>query len=70
MFGTLKNIYIIFSQWYRMGDTGGTSQKYPGITSPISLAEPKPLDLELSKKVEEAMMPHGTFETDQELAKR
>ena len=44
-----------------MGDTGGTSQKYPGITSPISLAEPKPLDLELSKKVEEAMTPHGYF---------
>ena len=53
-----------------MTDTGGQSQKYPGITSPISLAEPKPHDLELSKKVEEAMRPYGTFESDQELAKR
>ena len=60
--------YVILLR--RMSDTGGSSQKYPGITSPISLAEPKPHDLELSKKVEEAMRPYGTFERDQELAKR
>ncbi len=45
-------------------------KKYPGITSPISLAGPKPIDVELSKKLEEAMKPYGTFESDQELAKR
>lgn len=53
-----------------MTDVGSSSQKYPGITSPISLAEPKPFDYELSKKVEEAMRPYGTFESDQELSKR
>lgn len=45
-------------------------RKYPGITSPISLAGPKPIDVELSKKLEESMKPYGTFESDQELAKR
>ncbi|XP_050405293.1 poly(A) polymerase type 3 isoform X1 [Patella vulgata] len=40
------------------------------ITSPISLADPKPLDLELSKKLEEALRPHGVFESEEELAHR
>lgn len=44
--------------------------KYPGITSPISLQGPKALDEELSRKIEEAMRPHGVFETEEELAKR
>ena len=46
------------------------SIKYPGITSPISLQGPKPLDEDLSRKLEEAMTPHGVFETEEELAKR
>lgn len=50
--------------------TTSNKTKYPGITSPISLAAPKPNDIELSRKVEEAMRPYGIFESDQELAKR
>nr|KAG5704241.1 hypothetical protein BaRGS_012529 [Batillaria attramentaria] len=39
-------------------------------SGPISLAEPKPFDLELSDKLEEAMRPHGVFESEAELAHR
>ncbi|XP_060574227.1 poly(A) polymerase type 3-like isoform X2 [Ruditapes philippinarum] len=48
----------------------GTSGKYPGITSPISLDGPKPVDLKLSAKLEETMRPFGVFESDEELAHR
>lgn len=44
--------------------------KYPGITSPISLSGPLPIDIELSKKLEETMKPFGVFESEAELAKR
>ncbi|XP_069117159.1 poly(A) polymerase beta-like isoform X1 [Argopecten irradians] len=48
-----------------------TDQKhYPGITSPISLDKPKPLDLKLSAKLEESMRPYGVFESDEQLAHR
>ena len=43
---------------------------YPGVTGPISLAEPKPLDVELTNKLEESMKPHGVFESEAELAHR
>ncbi|XP_063426495.1 poly(A) polymerase type 3-like isoform X3 [Mytilus trossulus] len=43
---------------------------YPGVTSPISLDGPKPLDIKLSNKLEEAMRPYGVFESDEELAHR
>ncbi|XP_045174821.1 poly(A) polymerase type 3-like isoform X2 [Mercenaria mercenaria] len=46
------------------------SQKYPGITSPISLEGPKPVDLKLSAKLEETMRPFGVFESEEELAHR
>lgn len=44
--------------------------KFLGITSPISLNEPREIDVTLSKKLEEAMTPHGVFESQIELAKR
>lgn len=44
--------------------------KYPGITPPISLDIPKPVDTILSKKLEEAMKPFGVFESEEELAHR
>ncbi|XP_046364762.2 poly(A) polymerase type 3-like [Haliotis rufescens] len=43
---------------------------YPGVTSPISLAEPKAFDLELSLKLEETLRPFGVFESEEELAHR
>ncbi|KAL4237602.1 hypothetical protein ACF0H5_002316 [Mactra antiquata] len=45
-------------------------QKYPGITSPISLEGPKPVDLKLTKKLEETMRPFGVFESEDELNHR
>lgn len=46
------------------------TKSYPGITSPISLEGPKPLDLKLSEKMEEAMRPHGVFESEAEMSHR
>lgn len=48
----------------------GGNNSYPGVTSPISLAEPKQADLELSDKLEEALRPHGVFESEAEMAHR
>lgn len=45
-------------------------QKYPGITSPISLEGPKPIDIKLSNKLEETMRPFGVFESEEDLAHR
>lgn len=46
------------------------AKNYPGTTSPISLEGPKPMDLKLSEKLEEAMRPHGVFESEEEMSHR
>ncbi|KAM7451288.1 hypothetical protein ABFA07_000976 [Porites harrisoni] len=50
--------------------TGGQTQKSYGITSPISLAEPKPNDIALTKALEETLKPYGVFESEEELQHR
>lgn len=50
--------------------TGGQTQKSYGITSPISLAEPKPNDIVLTKALEETLKPYGVFESEEELQHR
>ncbi|KAI1895314.1 hypothetical protein AGOR_G00105020 [Albula goreensis] len=50
-----------------------TSQQPPkhyGITSPISLALPKEVDLALTQKLTEALKPYGVFEEELELQRR
>lgn len=49
---------------------GGQIQKSYGITSPISLAGPKPGDIALTKALEESLKPYGVFETEEELQHR
>ncbi|CAH1791174.1 unnamed protein product [Owenia fusiformis] len=44
--------------------------KYPGITSPLSLAEPKEFDLQLTEKLVETLKPFNVFESEAELAHR
>ncbi|XP_068729680.1 poly(A) polymerase type 3-like isoform X5 [Montipora capricornis] len=50
--------------------SGGQSQKSYGITSPISLAGPKPGDIELTKALEDSLKPYGVFESEEELQHR
>lgn len=50
-------------------DQGGQPAHY-GVTSPISFAEPKSIDIKLSKDLEGALKPHGVFETVEELTHR
>ena len=45
-------------------------KNYPGVTSPISLDLPKPIDIKLTNKLEETLRPYGVFESDEELAHR
>ncbi|KAJ8341204.1 hypothetical protein SKAU_G00334950 [Synaphobranchus kaupii] len=46
------------------------SPKHYGITSPISLALPKEVDLALTRKLTEALKPYGVFEEELELQRR
>lgn len=49
-------------------DSNGTVGYY--MTSPISVAGPQPLDLNLTKELVEALKPHGCFESPEELNQR
>ncbi|KAJ8289021.1 hypothetical protein COCON_G00016800 [Conger conger] len=50
--------------------TSQQSPKHYGITSPISLALPKEVDLALTRKLTEALKPYGVFEEELELQRR
>ncbi|XP_065067733.1 poly(A) polymerase type 3-like [Rhopilema esculentum] len=50
-------------------ETSGTEKQY-GITSPISLAEPKAKDITLDKQLEEALKSFDIFETQEEIQHR
>ena len=54
--------------------SGSKSGLYSGmtaaITAPLSVQEPKLYDQELTKKMEEALEPHGVFESEVELNHR
>ncbi|XP_076463451.1 poly(A) polymerase beta-like [Babylonia areolata] len=51
-------------------DSPSNRSQYPGVTAPVSLAEPKPFDVELTDKLKESMIPHGVFESEAELHHR
>lgn len=53
-----------------MSSTGGGEAKQYGITSPISLAGPKPIDEELTKSLEQTLKEYGVFETQEEIQHR
>lgn len=46
------------------------NQKTLGMTSAISLALPKPSDIQKTMELEVALRPHGVFESEQELNHR
>ena len=69
--GETGNICFFFYPPSKMSLDGPSNHsQYPGVTGPISLAEPKPFDIELTNKLEESMKPHGVFESEAELAHR
>ena len=51
-------------------DELANNTQYPGVTGPISLSEPKTFDVDLSSRLEQAMIPHGVFESEAGLAHR
>ncbi|XP_044163122.1 poly(A) polymerase type 3-like [Acropora millepora] len=50
--------------------SGGQTQKVYGVTAPISMAEPKPEDIVLTKALEESLKSYGVFESEDELQHR
>ena len=54
----------------RNQQTAAAPSKVLGITSPLSMMEPKQFDLDLSVKLKDAMLPYGVFESEEELNKR
>jgi len=57
----------------RESNNGTSSPSTPatfGMTGPISIASPKPFDLKLTRELEEALRPHGCFETMEEMTHR
>lgn len=67
MYFELKHWYFLY---FRMSLDSVGEKNYPGVTSPINLDLPKPLDLKLTEKLEETMRPYGVFESEEELAHR
>ncbi|KAH9514227.1 hypothetical protein Btru_028430 [Bulinus truncatus] len=51
-------------------DYGGQNKHNLGVTGPLSVAEPKQQDLELTEKLVDALKPHNVFESEAELAHR
>jgi poly(A) polymerase len=49
---------------------GNTTIKYPGVTSPISLAMPKPADHTLSQELEACLRSFDLFESEDEMNHR
>jgi len=54
----------------KMSPALNTTAKTLGMTAPISTAGPEPKDLELADQLQEALMPHGVFESEEELNHR
>jgi len=55
---------------FKMENLANDSNFFPYMTSPISLAEPRPADIQLSRELEEALKSHGCFESQAELNQR
>lgn len=51
-------------------ETSEQTQKYLGLTSPVSTSEPTEEDIRLTESLELALQPHGVFESDDESQKR
>jgi len=56
--------------WASTKATSASQTKNLGMTAPISTAGPEARDLELTAELEEALKPHGCFETEEELNHR
>lgn len=70
--GGSKELYDYSSACVYIQGTDGTLYVYRhlGLTPPLSTAGPTPNDELLSKSLEEALIPHGVFESEAELNHR
>ena len=57
--------------WSSANASAATGQtKNLGMTAPISTSAPEPRDLELTAQLQESLIPHGCFESEEELNHR
>lgn len=58
------------SQQQKEAQANNNNQKTLGLTSAITLAGPKMIDMTRTKELQEALKPYGVMETDEELNHR
>ena len=56
--------------WYSANANVSGQTKNLGMTAPISVSAPEPRDLELTSQLQESLIPHGCFESEEELNHR
>ena len=56
--------------WSSDHATSPAQTKSLGMTQPISVLGPEPRDIELTQQLQEALIPHGCFESEEELNHR
>jgi len=56
--------------WSSANAASASPAKNLGMTTPISVEQPKPRDLELSSELQDTLIPHGCFESEEELNHR
>merc|ERR1719384_1489342 len=56
--------------WSSANAASASPAKNLGMTTPISVEQPKPRDLELSTELQDTLIPHGCFESEEELNHR
>ena len=60
-----------YRMWSSANASAATGQtKNLGMTAPISTSAPEPRDLELTAQLQESLIPHGCFESEEELNHR
>ena len=58
------------TMWSSADATPPVQTKSLGMTQPISVLGPEPRDIELTQQLQEALIPHGCFESEEELNHR
>ena len=56
--------------WTSANATPPAQTRNLGMTAPITVQGPEPRDIELTMQLQEALIPHGCFESDEELNHR
>ena len=65
-----KTVKPAATMWSSADAAPAAPTKNLGMTAPISTAGPEPRDLELTSGLQDSLIPHGCFESEEELNHR